>query len=134
MAVVSLVNSTSACAKVAAAIGADLISEPSRDPDAPPMLILATSARDVQTVARAAEQVPIAGVIAWDMPDSVIGRLLDLTLPVFIGMPTVEQIQHLVDGGGDGLDRRSERARSARYAALESLLSRAAVTDTAATT
>lgn len=123
MVAVTVLDSGGASGRVAEAIGARLIARPDSSADADPMIVVVGTARDVQTLARANGQMPIAAAVAWEMPETVLARLLDLPIPVFIGMPTGDQVRRLLEDGTDDLDRSAERARTSRYATFETLLS-----------
>ena len=86
-------------------------------------MVLAERAPDVQAIAQARTWAPIRAVIAWSLPESALLRLLDLDLPVLIGLPTRTQLRRALVEGDDGLDRAAERRRAGRLAAVEASLS-----------
>ena len=112
-------------------LGLGLTSRPDAD-DATALVVLAERAPDVQAIAQARTWAPIRAVIAWGLPESALLRLLDLDVPVLIGLPTrAELLRALVDGD-DGLDRSAERRRAGRLAAVEAALSIAGRADAGA--
>ena len=92
--------------------------------DATALVVLAERSPDVQAIAQARTWAPIRAVIAWSLPESALLRLLDLDLPVLIGLPTRAQLRRALVDGDDGLDRAAERRRAGRLAAVEASLSR----------
>ena len=51
-----------------------------------PLVVVAEQASDVQAILRARAWLPIAAIIAWRLPESALLRLLDLDVPVFVGL------------------------------------------------
>lgn len=107
---------------LAEALGLGLTARPDAD-DTTPLVVLAERAPDVQAIAQARTWAPIRAVVAWGLPESALLRLLDLDVPVLIGMPSRAQLQRALVEGKDGLDRAAERRRAGRLAAVEAALS-----------
>jgi hypothetical protein len=103
-------------------LGLGLTARPDAD-DATPLVVLAERAPDVQAIAQARTWAPIRAVVAWGLPESALLRLLDLDLPVIVGLPTRAQLRRALVDGKDGLDRTAERRRAGRLAAVEAALS-----------
>jgi hypothetical protein len=111
-------------------LGLGLTARPDAD-DATPLVVLAERAPDVQAIAQARTWAPIRAVIAWGLPESALLRLLDLDVPVLVGMPSRAQLQRALVDGTDGLDRTAERRRAGRLAAVEAALASKGRADTA---
>ena len=103
-------------------LGLGLTARPDAD-DTTPLVVLAERAPDVQAIAQARTWAPIRAVVAWGLPESALLRLLDLDLPVIVGLPTRAQLRRALVDGKDGLDRTAERRRAGRLAAVEAALS-----------
>ena len=110
-------------------LGLGLTARPDAD-DASALVVLAERAPDVQAIAQARTWAPIRAVIAWCLPESALLRLLDLDVPVLIGMPTRTQLRRALVDSDDGLDRGAERRRAGRLAAVEAALSARGRSDT----
>ncbi len=108
--------------RLAADLGLGLTPRPDAD-DLTPLVVLAERAPDVQAIAQARTWAPIRVVIAWGLPESALLRLLDLDVPVLIGLPSRAQLRRALTDGDDGLDRTTERRRAGRLAAVEASLS-----------
>ena len=106
---------------LAAEFGLPLVARPVVGSETP-LVVLAERASDVPAIAQVRSRAPIRVVIAWCLPESALLRLLDLDLPVLIGMPTKERLAQAVSSGLDGLDRAAERRRAGRLAAVEAAL------------
>jgi hypothetical protein len=91
--------------------------------DSTPLVVVAERAPDVQAISQARSWAPIRAVIAWKLPESALLRLLELDLPVFIGLPEHDEIARAVLEGVDPTERAAERQRTARLAAVEAALS-----------
>ena len=91
--------------------------------DSTPLVVVAERAPDVQAISQARSWAPIRAVIAWKLPESALLRLLELDLPVFIGLPEHDEIARAVLDGVDVTERAAERQRTARLAAVEAALS-----------
>jgi hypothetical protein len=103
------------------------------DPNDPtPLVVVAERAPDVQAISQARSWAPIRAVIAWKLPESALLRLLELDLPVFIGLPEHDDIARAVLEGVDATERAAERQRTARLAAVEAALSAPGRADEAA--
>jgi hypothetical protein len=103
-------------------LGLTLAQRP--DPnDSTPLVVVAERAPDVQAISQARSWAPIRAVIAWKLPESALLRLLELDLPVFIGLPEHDEIARAVLDGVDVTERAAERQRTARLAAVEAALS-----------
>jgi hypothetical protein len=100
--------------------------------DTTPLVVVAERAPDVQAISQARSWAPIRAVIAWKLPESALLRLLELDLPVFIGLPEYDDIARAVVGGVDATERAAERQRTARLAAVEAALSAPGRADEAA--
>lgn len=100
--------------------------------DATPLVVVAERAPDVQAISQARSWAPIRAVIAWKLPESALLRLLELDLPVFIGLPEHDEIARAVVNGVDATERAAERQRTARLAAVEAALSAPGRADEAA--
>jgi hypothetical protein len=108
--------------QLAELLGLGLTARPDAD-DPTPLVVLAERAPDVQAIAQARTWAPIRTVVAWGLPESALLRLLDLDVPVLIGLPTRAQLRRALVDGNDGLDRAAERRRAGRLAAVEAALS-----------
>jgi hypothetical protein len=108
--------------RLASELGLGVTPRPDAD-DLTPLVVLAERAPDVQAIAQARTWAPIRTVIAWGLPESALLRLLDLDVPVLIGMPSRAQLHDALFDGDDGLDRATERRRAGRLAAVEAALS-----------
>ena len=106
---------------LAAEFGLPLVARPVAGSETP-LVVLAERSSDVQAIAQVRSWAPIRAVIAWCLPESALLRLLDMDLPVLIGLPTRAQLEHAVLSGLDGLDRAAERRRVGRLAAVEAAL------------
>jgi hypothetical protein len=106
---------------LAGEFGLPLVARPVAGSETP-LVVLAERASDVQAIAQVRSWAPIRVVIAWCLPESALLRLLDLDLPVLIGMPTKDRLEQAVLHGLDGLDRAAERRRVGRLAAVEAAL------------
>jgi hypothetical protein len=91
--------------------------------DSTPLVVVAERAPDVQAISQARSWAPIRAVIAWKLPESALLRLLELDLPVFIGLPEHDDIARAVVEGVNVTERAAERQRTARLAAVEAALS-----------
>lgn len=114
--------------RLAAEFGLGITARPDAG-DRTPLVVLAERAPDVQAIAQARTWAPIRVVIAWGLPESALLRLLDLDVPVLVGLPTRDQLRRAVIDGDDGLDRAAERRRAGRLAAVEAALSTAGRAD-----
>ena len=108
--------------QIAEVLGLGLTARPDAD-DPTPLVVLAERAPDVQAIAQARTWAPIRAVIAWGLPESALLRLLDLDVPVLLGLPSRAQLRRALVEGNDGLDRAAERRRAGRLAAVEASLS-----------
>jgi hypothetical protein len=112
-------------------LGLPLAQRP--DPnDTTPLVVVAERAPDVQAISQARSWAPIRAVIAWKLPESALLRLLELDLPVFIGLPEHDEILLALAKGVDAVERAAERQRTARLAAVEAALSAPGRADEAA--
>lgn len=117
--------------RLARELGLALAQRP--DPnDSTPLVVVAERAPDVQAISQARSWAPIRAVIAWKLPESALLRLLELDLPVFIGLPDSGHIARAVVDGVDAAERAAERQRTARLAAVEAALSAPGRADEAA--
>ena len=124
---VVVVDSSPLSARIAAKVDAQLVSTPADADAGAAVVMVASSAADVEAVARAAAgSNPLAAVVAWHLPESALVRLLELNVPCLIGDPGVDQLQAALDRGTDGINHREERNAAARYAVLESWLNQLA--------
>lgn len=88
-----------------------------------PLIVLVSSPGDVNNVRRALERgYVIAGVIAWRLPEAVLSNLLEVRIPVFIGLPERAAVLRAMGGRGELLDRGAERTKAAQYSVMETLL------------
>lgn len=120
---VAVVDSSPLSARLAAKIDADVVRTPAEAEHGAAVVMVASSAADVEAVARVTGSPrPPAAVVAWHLPESALVRLLELNVPCLIGEPDTEQLRAVLDRGADGIDHREERNAAAGYAVLESWL------------
>lgn len=84
-----------------------------------PLVVVAEQPSDVQAILRARAWLPIAAIIAWRLPESALMRLLDLDLPVFVGLTPPEQFAAVLSRPLNPEAVATERRRTARLAAIE---------------
>ncbi len=105
---------------LAAQLGLGITTRP--DSDSVPLVVVAEQAADVQAIVRARSWLPIRAIIAWRLPESAVVRLLDLDVPVFVGLPDRESFHQRVADGTTPSAVAEERRRTARLAAVEASL------------
>ena len=88
-----------------------------------PLVVVAEQPSDVQAILRARAWLPIAAIIAWRLPESALMRLLDLDLPVFVGLTTMEHFSATLSRPLNPEAVAEERRRTARLAAIEAAFS-----------
>jgi hypothetical protein len=106
---------------LAGQLGLSITTRPDADPS--PLVVVAEQAPDVQAIVRARSWLPIRAIIAWRLPESAVIRLLDLDVPVFVGLPDLDNFRSAVLRGVDSAELAAERTRTARLAAVEAALS-----------
>jgi hypothetical protein len=106
---------------LASQLGLGITTRPDADPV--PLVVVAEQAPDVQAIVRARAWLPIRAIIAWRLPESAVVRLLDLDVPLFVGLPNREHFRRFVLEGIDPAVLSEERRRTARLAAVEAALS-----------
>ena len=127
MGLVAVVSSSPLSERIAAKVDGRLVQDPAAADEGEAVVMVASSAADVEAVTRAARgPTPPAVVVAWHLPESALVRLMELNIPCLIGEPDLEQLQAALDRGTDGINHREERNAAARYAVLESWLNQPA--------
>ncbi len=106
---------------LATQLGLGMTTRPDADPS--PLVVVAEQAPDVQAITRARSWLPIRAIIAWRLPESAVVRLLDLDVPVFVGLPEREVFRKAVMDGVNPTELSEQRNRAARLAAIEAALS-----------
>lgn len=86
------------------------------------LVVVAEQASDVQAIVRAKAWLTIAAVVTWRLPESALLRLLDLEVPVFIGLPDPRVFHQTVQAEVDLEALSDERKRTARLAVVEAAL------------
>jgi hypothetical protein len=106
--------------ELARQLGLSITTRP--DSSGSALVVVAEQASDVQAIVRAKAWLTIAAVITWRLPESALLRLLDLEVPVFIGLPDPRQFRQIVEAGADVEALSAERRRTARLAVVEAAL------------
>jgi hypothetical protein len=106
--------------ELARQLGLSITTRP--DASGSPLVVVAEQPTDVQAIVRAKAWLKIAAVITWRLPESSLLRLLDLEVPVFIGLPDPKTFAQMVEAGVSPETLAEERRRTARLAVVEAAL------------
>ncbi|MUH52044.1 MAG: hypothetical protein F2789_12630 [Actinobacteria bacterium] len=91
-------------------------------PGDPPVVVVVADKSEVDALAEVEERSWIGCTVAWQLPEAALGRLYELGVAVFVGLPTIEQIVHATEYPLDPNEVSVARAVASRLATIESLL------------
>lgn len=63
----------------------------------------------------------VVGVVAWELPERVLARLLEIDIPVLVGHVGTDQLASLVKWDGQKVSNEVERERAERLAHIEDI-------------
>ena len=63
----------------------------------------------------------VVGILAWELPERVLARVLAIDLPVLVGHVGQDQLDSLVKWGGQKVANEIERDRAERLAHIEGI-------------
>lgn len=117
-AVVRVLDTSLAAHTVAAELGLDLTSAVAAGP-ADPVLVVIADASQVAGVPQLRHTNNVLALVAWNLAEGDVLRLLDGDLPVFIGQPSPAELRALTWWGEAPGGSNAERDLAARLAILE---------------
>jgi len=85
------------------------------------VVIVVAEEKDLEILQWARGIRKVVGVVAWDLPESTLAKLLEIDVPVMIGHVGQDQLSSLKKWGGEPVSNDVERDRAQRLAHIESL-------------
>lgn len=116
--VVRVLDTSPAAQKVAAELGLELVAPQSAAADEPVLAVIA-DASQVAGLPQLREGHALIALVAWNLAEEDLLRLLDGDVPVFIGQPTPHELRALTWWGETPASPDDERERAVRLAILE---------------
>lgn len=116
--VVRILDTSDAARHVAAELAMQLADPYDTAPEAPVLAVIANAGQVAALPQLRAEHTLVA-LVAWNLAEGDLLRLLDGDTPVFVGQPTPQQLRELVWWGETPVSNEEERKRAAALAVLE---------------
>jgi hypothetical protein len=116
--VVRVLDTSPAARAVAAELGLELVSPLGVSSDEPVLAVIA-DASQVAGLPQLRAGHNVLALVAWNLAEGDVLRLLDGDVPVFIGQPTPQELRALVWWGESPVSSGDERELAARLAILE---------------
>jgi hypothetical protein len=91
------------------------------DDEDEPVLIVVHIEKDLEILDWARGIRKVVGVLAWELPERVLSKLLQIDLPVLVGHVGADQLKSLVKWGGEKVSNDVERDRAERLAQIEDI-------------
>jgi hypothetical protein len=85
------------------------------------VLVVVHSDKDLEILEWARGIRKVVGILAWELPERVLQRLLTVDLPVLIGHVGPDQLKSLAKWGGQKVSNDVERDRAERLAHIEDI-------------
>lgn len=86
-----------------------------------PVVIIVTEDKDLEILEWARGIRKVVGVVAWDLPEVTLAKLLQVDIPVMIGHVGQDQLSSLKKWGGEPVSNDVERDKAERLAHIEAL-------------
>lgn len=116
--VVRVLDTSDAARVVASDLGLELVQPMSLGPDEPVLAVIA-DASQVAGLPQLRASHALLALVAWNLAEGDILRLLDGDVPVFIGQPTPQELRALTWWGEQPSSGPGEKDLAARLAILE---------------
>ena len=116
--VVRVLDTSPAARAVAAELGLEQVSPLGVSSDEPVLAVIA-DASQVAGLPQLRAGHNVLALVAWNLAEGDVLRLLDGDVPVFIGQPTPQELRALVWWGESPISSGDERELAARLAILE---------------
>ena len=91
------------------------------DDEAEAVLVVIHNEKDLEILDWARGIRKVVGVLAWELPEKVLAKVLAIDLPVLIGHVGQDQLNSLVKWGGQKVANEVERDRAERLAHIEGI-------------
>lgn len=85
------------------------------------VIIVVHTAKDLEIIDWARGIRNVVGIVAWELPERDLSKLLEVDLPVLIGHVGPDQLKSLVQWGGQTVANEVERDRADRLAHIEEM-------------
>ena len=83
------------------------------------VLVIIHAEKDLEILDWARGIRKVVGILAWELPERILVKVLELDLPVLVGHVGEEQLRSLVKWGGKKVSNDVERERAERLAKIE---------------
>ena len=91
------------------------------DDEDEPVIIVVSQEKDLEILEWAMGIRKVVGLVAWELPETILARVLEIDIPVMIGHVGQDQISSLKKWGGEAVSNDVEREKASRLAHIESL-------------
>lgn len=91
------------------------------DDEDEPVVIVVHTEKDLEIIEWARGIRNVVGIVAWELPESIHAKLLNVELPVLIGHVGPDQLKSLVQWNGQVVSNEVERENAERLAHIEAL-------------
>lgn len=91
-------------------------------PGAAPVVVVLADAAEVHALAELGDRSWVGCAIAWHLPEEALHRLYDCGVPVFVGLPSIDQVIQTSEYPPADDEIRSARSVASRLATIEALL------------
>lgn len=91
------------------------------DDEDEPVVIIVSEEKDLEVLDWARGIRKVVGVVAWELPESVLAKVLEIDIPVLIGHVGQDQLRSLIKWGGESVSNEAEHERAQRLAHIEAL-------------
>lgn len=85
------------------------------------VIVIVHSDKDLEILEWARGIRKVVGVVAWELPERTLAKLLAVDLPVLVGHVGQDQLQSLVKWGGQKVSNDVEREKAERLAHIEDI-------------
>lgn len=116
--VLRVLDLSAAARQVATELGLELVAPDVAGSDTP-VLVVITEASQVVSIAQLNGAHDVRALVAWNLDEGDVLRLLDGDIPVFIGQPSLEELRALTWWGESQSPTDADRDLAARLAILE---------------
>ncbi|MFN8016392.1 MAG: hypothetical protein U0R17_07305 [Acidimicrobiia bacterium] len=91
------------------------------DDEDEPVVVIVHSEKDLEILEWARGIRKVVGVLAWELPEKTLAKLLAVDLPVLVGHVGQDQLNSLINWGGQKVANDVERERAERLAHIEEI-------------
>lgn len=116
--VLRVLDTSAPARQVALDLGMQLADPMDTPPDAPVLAII-TDAGHVAALPQLRDRHKLIALVAWNLPEADLLRILDGEIPVFVGEPTPQQLRELAWWGETSVSNEEERKQATALAVLE---------------